>query len=421
MDDLHTYLPRQQQDFLARAMGEFPVVVLVGARQTGKTTLVQNADIARGRRFVSLDDFAVLDLAHRDPAALLGGSGPVTIDEIQRAPQLLPAIKREVDRKREPGRFLCTGSTNLLLMKQVSESLAGRAVYVEIPPFTWAEMERRRASPVLDAALAARFVRDLLESIPRGRGRVPVVPLDEAVFRGGFPVAALSETDGARSRWFEGYASTYVERDLRFLSAVENLVAFRRFMLAAALRNSSLLNLAQLAQDAGVPPTTAGRYLSLLEVSLIVWKLPAFTVNRGKRLAKSPRLVWTDSGLAAHLAGYRSPGELAADRHWGSWLEAWIGHHLRTWASLHDARPTLSTWRTSGGTEVDFVIEAGRKLLPVEVKATARPVGSDLKGLESFLDLHPEARLGILACACTEAHEVSSRIAAVPFERLLLG
>ncbi len=396
-------------------------MVLVGARQTGKTTLAQSADVARGRRFVSLDDFSALDLARRDPASLVSGSGPVTIDEIQRAPQLLPAIKREVDRTREPGRFLCTGSANLLLMKQVSESLAGRAFYVEVPPFTWAELERRRASPVLDAAFSARSVRDLLDGIPRGRGRSPGVSLDSAVFRGGFPVASLSETDGARSRWFEGYTSTYVERDVRLLSAVEDLVAFRRFMQAAALRNSALLNLAQLAQDAGVPPTTAGRYLSLLEVSFLVWKLPAFTVNRGKRLAKAPRLVWTDSGLAAHLAGYRDPGELAEDRRWGSWLEAWIGHHLKTWASLHDARPTVSTWRTSAGAEVDFVIEAGRRLLPVEVKATARPVGNDLRGLETFLDLHPEAAFGILACGCAEAHEVSARVAAIPFERLLLG
>lgn len=421
MVDLHDYLPRQQQEFLLQVMREFPVVVLVGARQTGKTTLAQSADLASGRRFVSLDDYAALDLAQRDPAALLGGSGAVTIDEIQRAPRLLPAIKREVDRRREPGRFLCTGSANLSLMKQVSESLAGRACYVEIPPFTWAEMERRRAGPVLDAALAARSVRDLLERIPRGNGRAPVVPLAASVFRGGFPVAALSETDGARSRWFEGYVSTYVERDLRLLSAVEDLVAFRRFMQAAALRNSSFLNLAQLAQDAGLPPTTAGRYLSLLEISFLVWRLPAFTVNRGKRLAKSPRLVWTDSGLAAHLAGFRSPDDLAHDRLWGNWLEAWIGHHLKAWASLHDVRPTLSTWRTSAGAEVDFIIEAGRRLLPVEVKATARPVGSDLKGLETYLDLHPEAKLGILACACDEAHEVSSRVAAVPFQRLLLG
>jgi predicted AAA+ superfamily ATPase len=419
--DLLDFLPRLQGTRLGQALTEFPVVVLVGARQTGKTTLVQSPGIGSSRTYTSLDDLAALDTAVRDPEALLMGAEPITIDEIQRAPKLLSVIKLEVDRKRTPGRFLCTGSANLLLMRQVSESLAGRAVYLEILPFTWSELEKTPFGSALDAAVASESAQDLLACLarlPKHRARRP---LTEAVFRGGFPVAALTENAAARARWFEGYVGTYVERDLRLLSAIEDLVSFRRFMQAAALRNSSLLNVAQLAQDAGLPPSTAARYLSLLEVSFLVWRLPAFTVNRGKRLAKSPRLLWVDSGLAAHLAGYREKSELTAGRPWGAWLEAWAGHQLRAWAAARDPRPELSTWRTSAGQEVDFIIESGRRILPLEVKATARPVGSDLRGLEAFLDLHPEARLGVLACTCTEAHAVSSRIIAVPFESLFLG
>ena len=419
--DLQTYLPRLQGPHLARLLGEFPVVVLIGARQTGKTTLVQSAEIGASRRYQSLDDLSTLDLALRDPSALLIGPQPLTIDEIQRAPQLLLSIKREVDRSRMPGRFLCTGSANLLLMKQVSESLAGRAVYVEIPPFTWAELEQVRTGMILDAAVTSRSARELLAQLAPSRKRRLGLSLEESVVRGGFPVPSLTESASTRGRWFEGYVSTYVERDLRLLSAIDDLVAFRRFMQAAALRNAAPLNVAQLAQDAGIPPTTAGRYLSLLEVSFLVWKLPAFTVNRGKRLAKSPRLLWTDSGLAAHLAGFQEGQELAGSRHWGSWLEAWVGHHLRTWASLHDRRPALSTWRTTAGHEVDFIVETGRRLLPVEVKATTRPSGADLRGLEAFLDLHHKANLGLIACNCAEVHAVSSRIVAVPFASLLLA
>jgi predicted AAA+ superfamily ATPase len=400
---------------------EFPVVVLVGARQTGKTTLVQSPEIGSSRKYQSLDDLAVLDLATRDPSALLMGTERITIDEIQRAPNLLSSIKREVDRARVPGRFLCTGSANLLLMRQVSESLAGRAVYLEILPFTWSELERVSLGSALDAAVAAKSAKDLLARLGGAKKRHARLPVAEAIFRGGFPVAALTENAAARTRWFEGYVSTYLERDLRLLSAIDDLVAYRRFMQAAALRNGLLLNVAQLAQEAGLPPSTAGRYIALMEVSFLVWKLPAFTVNRGKRLAKSPRLLWADSGLAAHLAGYREKRELAESRQWGPWLEAWVGHHLRAWASGRDPRPELSSWRTSGGQEVDYIVEAGRTLLPIEVKATTRPVGSDLRGMESFLDLHPEARLGVLACACEEAHAVSSRIIAMPFESLLLG
>jgi hypothetical protein len=413
MVDLLDFPPRLQGTRLGRVLTESPVVVLVGARQTGKTTLVQSPGIGSSRTYTSLDDLAALDTAVRDPEALLMGAEPITIDEIQRAPKLLSVIKLEVDRKRTPGRFLCTGSANLLLMRQVSESLAGRAVYLEILPFTWSELEKTPFGSALDAAVASESAQDLLARLarlPKHRARRP---LTEAVFRGGFPVAALTENAAARARWFEGYVGTYVERDLRLLSAIEDLVSFRRFMQAAALRNSSLLNVAQLAQDAGLPPSTAARYLSLLEVSFLVWRLPAFTVNRGKRLAKSPRLLWVDSGLAAHLAGYREKSELTAGRPWGAWLEAW--------AAARDPRPELSTWRTSAGQEVDFIIESGRRILPLEVKATARPVGRDLRGLEAFLDLHPEARLGVLACTCTEPHAVSSRIIAVPFESLFLG
>jgi len=192
-------------------------------------------------------------------------------------------------------------------------------------------------------------------------------------------------------------------------------------LLSAVLQNGALLNVAQLAQEAGIPPSTASRCLSLLEVSCPVWRVPAFTVNRGKRRSKTPKLFWQDSGLAAHLAGFQDSGQLAESRLSGAWLKSWVGHHLRTWASMRTPRPDISYWRTSAGHEVDFLVESARSLLPLEVKSTARPSGGDIRGLESFLDLHPEARMGILACACRQVHLLSSRIVAVPFEALLLG
>jgi hypothetical protein len=225
-----------------------------------------------------------------------------------------------------------------------------------------------------------------------------------------------------RARWLEGYVvAAYLERDLRQLSPIGDLVAFRRFMQSAALRNGSMLNLTSIAQDAGLPPTTASRYLSRLELSLLVRRLPPYTVNRGKRLSKTPKLFWSDSGLAAHLAGFSDASALAKDRPWGAWLESWVGHHLHTWASLRSPRPQLCYWRTSAGAEVDFIIESGRTLLPIEVKSTERPVGKDIAGLESFLDLYPGARVGLLACLCDAPRLMSRRILAVPIEELLLG
>jgi predicted AAA+ superfamily ATPase len=419
--DLQNFVPRLQEAHLKQLLEEFPVVILTGARQTGKTTLVQSSGIGSDRRYLSMDDFATLDLARRDPTALVLAVGRITIDEIQRAPQLLTAIKMDVDRKRVPGRFLCTGSANLLLMKQVSESLAGRAVFLEIPPLTWPELERKSLGSTLEAAVAAKSAKEFLARDAAAVRHQLGIPLAESVFRGGFPLAALTAKAPTRGRWFEGYVATYLERDLRLLSAIDDLVAYRRFMQAAALRNGTLLNIARLAQDAGIPPSTASRYLSLLEVSFLVHRLPAFTVARGKRIAKAPRLLWADTGLAAWLAGFPETEELVESRHWGAWLESWVGHHLRTWASLRAPRAALSSWRTSAGQEVDFIIETARSLLPIEVKSTARPTGSDIRGLESFLALHPEARLGIVACSCTETHALSSRVVAIPFETLLMG
>ncbi len=419
VDDLQRFLPRLQTGYLRQVLREFPVVVLIGARQTGKTTLVLTPDIAEGRSYRSMDDFDTLDVAQRDPTALLQGPRNITLDEVQRVPKLFPAMKVEVDRDRRPGRLLCTGSANILLMRRISESLAGRAAYLSIPPLTWPEVEGLQLAGVLDDALRAAKPGDLLraaEHVPKAR-----LTLAEAVIRGGYPVPSLSDNPSFRARWYDGYIATYLERDLQMLAAIDDLVGFRRLMQAAALRNGTVLNIAQLAQDAGVPPTTARRYLSLLEVSFQIWQLPAFTVNRGKRLAKTPKLLWLDSGLAAHLAGIQDRLMLVSGRTWGSWLEAWMGHHLRTWASMKAPRPELSYWRTSDGREVDYVIESGRSLLPIEVKAATRPTGADIRGLETFLDLHPQARLGLLICECKEPFAISRRVVALPIQDFLLG
>lgn len=419
MDELQSTLPRAQMGYLTQVLREFPIVALIGARQTGKTTLVQARQIGTNRSYRSLDEYDTLDIAKRDPAAFLQGTRDITVDEVQRVPELFSAMKMEVDRDRRPGRFLCTGSANLLLMKQISESLAGRAVYLSIPPMTWAEIEGVKLAGVLDDALSARKSEELLRVITRAPKAG--LSLADAVVRGGYPVPCLSEDPSFRARWYDGYVATYLERDLRLLAAIGDLIGFRRLMQAAALRNGSLLNIAQLAQDAGVPPTTARRYLSLLEISFQIWQLPAFTVNRGKRLAKTPKLLWLDSGLAAHIAGFQDAQMLVSGRSWGLWLEAWVGHHLKTWASMKAPRPELSYWRTSDGREVDYVVESGQTLLPIEVKAGSRPTGADIRGLETFLDLYPKAHLGLLVCACKEPIAMSGRVVALPIQDFLLG
>jgi hypothetical protein len=218
---------------------------------------------------------------------------------------VLLAIKEEVDKTSISGHFLLTGSANLLLMKKVSESPAGRAIYFHLPPLTWAEMEQRTFGNTLDVVLNNNSIESIVNALPE-KHHPPDRPLSSAIFRGGYPLPALSGDLSYQTRRFDGYVQTYLERDLRDLSSTDNLVEFRRLMHICATQNGRLLNIASIAYDAVLPPATARRYLMILEVSFQICRIPAFTVNRGKRVIKSPKIYWTDTGLAAHMAGIYS-------------------------------------------------------------------------------------------------------------------
>lgn len=406
----HAIRPRLLESTVLLALERFPVVVVTGARQTGKTTLVTTGKIAEGRTYRSLDDFDVLDRAQSHPDALLQDSERLTLDEVQRAPELLRAIKREVDRSRRAGRFLLTGSANLLMMQRVSESLAGRAVHLALGPMT--ETEKRGAADAgpYRAWIEARDLRTArrARSAPVAGGRWEIRALE-----GGYPVPALSPDPPLRAQWFDGYLRTYLERDLQQLSAISSLADFRRLMKLAALRVGQVLHQAGLARDAAIPVATTHRYLNLLEASCQIVRLPPYATSRTKRLVKSPKLYWTDTGLAAHLAGFHG-GELP-----GSFLENLVLLQLLAWRETASPRPEILYWRTQSGAEVDFVIEAGRRLLPIEVKAAARVGPSDAKGLGLFLDDNPGAApFGILLYAGGESFPLTERVLAVPIHLL---
>ena len=181
-----------------------------------------------------------------------------------------------------------------------------------------------------------------------------------------------------------------------------------------------MLNIASLATAAGLAAATARRYVNLLELSFQLTRVPAYAVNRGKRLIKAPKLLWTDTGLAAHLAGIADANNLVKGREWGFWLENWVGNHLLVWAGLHVPRLHITHWRTADGREVDFVVATGHRLMPVEVKATPRPSSKDLVGLNAFLDTYEAASFGVVACPCPAPKVLSSRVIALPLNQLLL-
>lgn len=401
-------LPRAAEGALARALATMPVTVLLGARQAGKTTLVRGAAALARRPYLTLDDFDLRAQARADPEALLERARALVLDEVQRASELLVAVKRAVDRDRprRPGRFVLTGSANLLMLERVGETLAGRAAFVTLWPFTRRERHALGRPGAWGELLGARFGR-WREVLAAHAG--PREDWRAAARLGGFPVPAheLSSED-ERALWFSGYVQTYLERDLQALRAVENLADFRRLMRAACLRIGGLLNQAELGRDVGISQPQVHRFLNLMEASYLAVRLPAYAVNRTKRLIKAPKLYWCDTALALHLAGETEPR--------GAHLENLVLADLIAWRDLQPGRPEILYWRTAAGQEVDFVVETPRRLLPVEVKSGARVVPADARGLEAFLDEYPGAADGaLLLHGGAEAFPLTRRVLAAPW------
>lgn len=404
-------LPRAAAAAITHALRVSPVVVVLGARQTGKTTLVRSLPALAQRPYLTLDDFDLRVQAAADPEAVVDRAPALVIDEVQRARDLLIAVKRAVDRDpgRPSGRFVLTGSANLLMMERIGETLAGRALYVCLWPFTRRERLGLGRTGLWSELLAERSAR-WREVIDAWAG--PQEDWRTAVRLGGFPVPAhILSDDDARSSWFSGYVQTYLERDLQALRAVENLADFRRLMRAACLRIGGLINQTELGRDVSISQPQVHRFLNLMETSFQVVRVPAYAVNRTKRLIKSPKLYWCDTALALNLAGESEPR--------GPHLENLVLMDLLAWRDIQARRPEVLYWRTATGEEVDFVIETPSRTLPIEIKAATRLAPADARGLEAFLDEYADSSDGaLLLYGGAETLPLSRRVLAVPWWRI---
>ena len=402
-----TILPRVLEPALDLALKAFPVVVVTGSRQTGKSTMVLEET---GRVYKTLDDLSVLERSRTFPEQLVRSAERLTLDEVQRSPDLLLAVKRAVDERRVPGRFLLTGSANLLLMQKISESLAGRAAYLTLWPLTRREQLGLGTAGAWSTLFATKDAdwRDRLVEHAK-EAQAPHEDWRSFARRGGYPVPALElDTAEARNLWFDGYMRTYLERDLQELSSITSLVDFRRLMRAACLRLGNLVQQTELGRDVGLSQPTVNRHMALLETSYQLVRIPAFAVNRTKRLIKTPKIFWCDTGLALHLAGETEPR--------GAHLENLVLQDLLVWRDTQTPRPEILYWRTSTGDEVDFVIEHQGKLLPVEVKATERPRLADTKGLTLFRREYPDlSRPGLLLHTGDEVEWIAEGVLAAPW------
>ena len=402
------YFPREIAPRLERVRRQLPVVVLSGLRQSGKSTLLQNEPaLVRGYTYRTFDDFATLAAARANPESLL--AEPTILDEVQRCPELLMTLKRDVDEHRRPGRFILSGSANLALLGHVSETLAGRAGYLTLHPMTRRELARATdREPFLVKFLTS-------PALPSGKAR-PVT--EDEVLTGGLPPACLGPVKDA-AEWFRGYVQTYVERDVRQIAQVADLVAFRTLAQLAALRTGQVLVTSTLARDAKLSASTAGRYLGLLEASFLVSRLPPFRKNRSSRLVKAPKLHFTDSGLAAHMAGITSLEPGRDDLLRGALFETYVVQNVAALLEAHLPDAQMSYWHEQGRHEVDIVIEHGRGVLAVEVKAATRWREGDLAGLRAFMERTPACMAAVLAYNGREAVKLADRLWAVPMGHLL--
>lgn len=404
-----SYLPRSLASTVHRAAETFPVVLVTGARQTGKTTLLRE-EFGETHRYVSLERPDVRDRAASDPVGFLRSHpAPVLLDEIQYAPDLLHYVKERVDADREPGSFLLTGSQSFPLMRGVRQTLAGRVAVLELDTLATFELAGNGLS-----------VPDLIErvfgdAVPRRRRTAEAIPeLPEWLLRGTYPEPRLHPKVD-RGLWYASYVQTYLDRDVRDLLRVGDIGAFGRFVALAAARTGSLVNMAELGREAGVSGPTAKQWLSVLEASHVVHLLQPFHRNFGKRIRKSPKLYFGDPGLAAYLLGLGTRESIEQGPSFGALAEtAVVSEWLK---AFHSAGiiPPVTFWRTSAGEEVDLVIEWEGRLHGIEVKATATPTPRHADALARWLELAgPKAR-GVLACRVDSPVALRPRIRAVPW------
>jgi hypothetical protein len=414
--DYMDMVPRYLTDRVRDALADTPAILVNGARQTGKSTLVQSTELGEQRRqYLTFDDPSILSAAKLDPNGFVAGlNGPVTLDEVQHVPEIFPVIKATIDRKRESGRFLLTGSANVMLLPKLSESLAGRMEVMTLWPFSQGEMHGVREDfvntlfspkPVIWAGKASPFRRE---------------ELLETVIAGGYPLAVTRQIATRRDAWFQSYVMTMLQRDIRDLANIADVAAVPRLLAILAARVGGLLNFADLSRNVALPQTTLKRYFALLESTFLVQLLRPWTRNFGKRVIHTPKVYLNDTGLLAHMLGVIVDRLKADGNMVGAMLENFVLMELRKQSSWSAAQPELFYWRTASGQEVDIVLEdrAGR-IVGIEVKAAATLAAHDVRGLQALATAAGKQWLrGVVLYAGTEVIPFSANLHGVPISRL---
>jgi hypothetical protein len=411
-------LARTITEPLLAALTDTPVVALHGARQVGKSTLARMlSETVHPATYYTLDDADVRDAAVADAAGFVSGlAGPVVIDEVQRAPDLLLAVKAAVDRDRSPGRFLLTGSAQILQLPRLADTLAGRIEVLTLWPFTQGEL-----AGVRDCLIEQLFSDTGMIAVPEAHGHAPDrSDLVARLLAGGYPEALERAAAARRAAWFRNYVLTVTERTVRDVAEIAGLAELRRLLAALAVRSGSPVNYADLSRTLGIPQSTIKRYVALLQLTFLLIRVPAWHANLTSRLVKTARAYVADSGLLLHLLGSGEARLRADPALLGQALESFVVAELTRQAGWSRVPAEIFHFRTHTGREVDLVLEdPSGGVVGVEVKLTASPSATDFRGLEALADAAGERfQRGVVLCLADAPVPFGPRMQTLPLRAL---
>lgn len=411
----HTYRHRELSTRLAHLFAHFPCIIVVGARQVGKSTLLTH--LFPQAQHVLLDPIQDIHNIRRDPDLFLNhAKPPIIFDEIQYAPELVPALKRFIDKNKRPGLFLLTGSQQWGVLNTIAESLAGRAVIVTLDGFSLTEI----ASATRQQPWLLRWLENTDEviSTPIERLALPYV-LPEILWRGGLPEANFLPQD-LIADFHASYQRTYIERDIRLLADVADLAQFGRFVRLIAAFTAQEINYSELGRDIGITPQTAKRWLTTLTQTFEWFDIPAYSNNPIKRISEKPKGYFADTGQVCYSQMISSPNAIVTHPLWGALFETAVVSELRKQANLIPTPPQFYHWRLYSGAEVDLILERNGKIYPIEIKAKSRVTASDARNMQTFRQHHQHLNVqkGLILAPTENRYPVTEDTWAMPWDAL---
>lgn len=402
----YPYIPRKIEGILKELFKQFPVVVVAGARQVGKSTLLENTFPLSIPRVV-FDPVIDIENARSDPDLFLANrSPPLILDEIQYVPSLVSALKRKLDQDRRPGQYLITGSQQWEVMKLLSESLAGRAIILNLHPFCLAEIQKEKI-----------WIPSWLEGKTNFKHSPPSYSLYEQLWRGFFPEAQFLKTETV-SYFYQSYLSTYIEKDVRNLANISDWEQFGRFYRLCGALTAQEVNLSQFGRDIGITPQTATRWRDILKATFQWFEIPAFSQNSVKKVSLKAKGYFMDTGLVCNTLAISSSHAVANHPQWGAIFETAVVGEIRKQCSLMSPAPIMHHWRSHGGAEVDIILEWNGKFYPIEVKANSHPSKVDARGILSFRDSYPSLPIqkGLILAPSEKIYSVTPDILVMPWD-----